>query len=96
MKIIWGNSASLENLKAVFWTRIAPRSLACGRGQADRYALFEKSEEQKRTLLIFSRGVLANDGRCGALFFGAYSEVLESKYDHSKRNLIEAPEFLFF
>jgi hypothetical protein len=59
---------------------------------ADRYALFE-NQKNKRTLLIF-RVRLASDADA-ALFFGAYSEVLESKYD-TRTNLMRRPNFFSF
>ena len=59
---------------------------------ADRYALFE-NQKNKRTLLIF-RVRLGNDADA-ARFFGAYSEVLESKYD-TRTNLMRRPNFFSF
>jgi hypothetical protein len=59
---------------------------------ADRYALFE-NQKNKRTLLIF-RVRLGTDADA-ARFFGAYSEVLESKYD-TRTNLMRRPNFFSF
>jgi hypothetical protein len=59
---------------------------------ADRYALFE-NQKTKKTLLIF-RVRLDNDADA-ARFFGAYSEVLESKYDQ-RTNLLRRPNFFSF
>jgi hypothetical protein len=59
---------------------------------ADRYAVFE-NQKNKRTMLIF-RVHLANDADA-ARFFGAYGEVLESKYD-TRTNLMRRPNFFSF
>jgi hypothetical protein len=59
---------------------------------ADRYALFE-NQKNKNTLLIF-RVRLDNDADA-ARFFGAYSEVLESKYSQ-RTNLMRRPNFFSF
>jgi hypothetical protein len=59
---------------------------------ADRYALFE-NEKNKRTLLLFELR-LASDADA-ARFFGAYSEVLELKYD-MRTNLLRRPNFFSF
>jgi len=59
---------------------------------ADRYALFE-NQKSKNTLLIF-RVRLDNDANA-ARFFGAYSEVLESKYSQ-RTNLMRRPNFFSF
>jgi hypothetical protein len=59
---------------------------------ADRYALFE-NQKNKRTLLIFLIR-LASDADA-ARFFGAYSELLELKYD-TRTNLMRRPNFFSF
>jgi len=59
---------------------------------ADRYAIFE-NQKNKRTLLFF-RVRLASDADA-ARFFGAYSEVLELKYDQ-RTNLMRRPNFFSF
>jgi hypothetical protein len=59
---------------------------------ADRYAVFE-NQKSKRTLLLF-RVRLGSDSDA-ARFFGAYSEVLESKYD-MRTNLMRRPNYFSF
>jgi hypothetical protein len=59
---------------------------------ADRYALFE-NQKNKQTLLLF-RVRLASDADAARLF-GAYSEVLESKYGQ-RTNLMRRPNFFSF
>ena len=59
---------------------------------ADRYALLE-NQKDKRTLLVFQIR-LANDA-AAARFFGAYSELLELKYDQ-RTNLMRRPNFFSF
>ncbi len=59
---------------------------------ADRYSLFE-NQKNKRTLLLF-RVRLGSDASA-ARFFGAYSEVLELKYD-KRDNLMRRPNFFSF
>jgi hypothetical protein len=58
----------------------------------DRYSLFE-NQKNKRTLLVF-RIRLASDADA-ARFFGAYSEILEMKYD-KRTNLMRRPNFFSF
>ncbi len=58
----------------------------------DRYAIFE-NQKNKRTLLEF-RVRLANDADA-ARFFGAYSEILETKYSQ-RTNLMRRPNFFSF
>jgi hypothetical protein len=58
----------------------------------DRYAIFE-NQKNKRTLLDF-RIHLASDADA-ARFFGAYSEILEMKYDR-RTNLLRRPNFFSF
>ena len=58
----------------------------------DRYAIFE-NQKNKRTLLEF-RVRLASDADA-ARFFGAYSEILEMKYDQ-RTNLMRRPNFFSF
>jgi hypothetical protein len=58
----------------------------------DRYAIFE-NQKNKRTLLDF-RIHLASDA-AAARFFGAYSEILEMKYDR-RSNLLRRPNFFSF
>ncbi len=85
-----GEFGVLEILKQ-FLDKDRSTSLAAA-WSADRYALFE-NQKNKRTLLIF-RVRLANDADA-ARFFGAYSEVLESKYD-TRTNLMRRPNFFSF
>jgi hypothetical protein len=59
---------------------------------SDRYAIFE-NQKDKHTLLLF-RVRLASDADA-ARFFGAYSEVLELKYD-KRTNLMRRPNFFSF
>lgn len=59
---------------------------------ADRYALFE-NQKDKRTMLVFQIR-LASDA-AAARFFGAYSELLELKYDQ-RTNLMRRPNFFSF
>lgn len=59
---------------------------------ADRYALFE-NQKNKQTLLVFDLR-LDNDADA-ARFFGAYSEVLELKYD-KRSKLMRRPNFFSF
>src|SRR5579864_9149295 len=59
---------------------------------ADRYAIFE-NQKNKRTLLIFR--VRLGSEADAARFFGAYSELLESKYD-MRTNLMRRPNFFSF
>lgn len=59
---------------------------------ADRYAIFE-NQKNKQTLLLFDVR-LASDADA-ARFFGAYSEVLELKYD-KRTNLLRRPNFFSF
>jgi hypothetical protein len=59
---------------------------------ADRYAIFE-NQKNKRTMLVF-RLRLGSDA-AAARFFGAYSEVLELKYD-KRDNLMRRPNFFSF
>jgi hypothetical protein len=59
---------------------------------ADRYALFE-NQKDKRTMLLFQVR-LANDA-AAARFFGAYSELVELKYDQ-RTNLMRRPNFFSF
>lgn len=58
----------------------------------DRYSLFE-NQKTKQTMLIF-RVRLKSDS-AAALFFGAYSEVLEAKYN-MRTNLMRRPNFFSF
>ncbi len=58
----------------------------------DRYAIFE-NQKNKRTLLEF-RVRLSSDADA-ARFFGAYSEILELKYD-KRTNLMRRPNFFSF
>src|SRR6201998_1223246 len=58
----------------------------------DRYAIFE-NQKNKRTLLLFR--IRLTDETAAARFFGAYSEVLELKYDHPT-NLLRRPNFFSF
>jgi hypothetical protein len=58
----------------------------------DRYTIFE-NQKNKRTLLLF-RVRLASDAEA-ARFFGAYSELLEMKYDQ-RTNLMRRPNFFSF
>lgn len=58
----------------------------------DRYAIFE-NQKNKRTLLVFRLHLASDDD--AARFFGAYSELLELKYD-SRTNLMRRPNFFSF
>jgi hypothetical protein len=58
----------------------------------DRYQIFE-NQKNKRTMLLF-RVRLASDADA-ARFFGAYSEILEMKYD-KRTNLMRRPNFFSF
>jgi hypothetical protein len=58
----------------------------------DRYAIFE-NQKNKRTLLEF-RIRLSSDADA-ARFFGAYSEILDLKYDR-RTNLMRRPNFFSF
>jgi hypothetical protein len=58
----------------------------------DRYAIFE-NQKNKRTTLVF-RIRLSSDA-AAARFFGAYSELLEMKYD-ARTNLMRRPNFFSF
>jgi hypothetical protein len=58
----------------------------------DRYALFE-NQKNKRTMLLFQVR-LASDA-AAARFFGAYSELLELKYDQ-RTNLMRRPNYFSF
>jgi hypothetical protein len=60
--------------------------------EGDRYAIFE-NQKNKRTMLVF-RVRLASDA-AAARFFGAYSEILEMKYDQPT-NLMRRPNFFSF
>ncbi|MGH9680329.1 MAG: hypothetical protein ACRD4Y_10295, partial [Candidatus Acidiferrales bacterium] len=59
---------------------------------ADRYALLE-NQKDKRTMLVFEVR-LASDADA-ARFFGAYSELLELKYD-TRSNLMRRPNYFSF
>jgi hypothetical protein len=85
-----GEFGLLEILKQ-FLAKDRSTSLAAA-WSADRYAIFE-NQKNKRTLLIF-RVRLGSDVDA-ARFFGAYSEVLESKYD-TRTNLMRRPNFFSF
>jgi len=58
----------------------------------DRYAIFE-NQKNKRTLLVFRVRLTSDDD--AARFFGAYSELLESKYA-SRTNLMRRPNYFSF
>jgi hypothetical protein len=85
-----GEFGLLEILKQ-FLTKDRSTSLASA-WSADRYAIFE-NQKNKRTLLVF-RVRLGSDADA-ARFFGAYSELLESKYD-MRTNLMRRPNFFSF
>ncbi len=85
-----GEFGLLEILKQ-FLSKDRATRLA-GAWSADRYAIFE-NQKNKRTLLIF-RLRLGSDADA-ARFLGAYSEVLESKYD-TRTNLMRRPNFFSF
>jgi hypothetical protein len=85
-----GEFGLLEILKQ-FLNKDRAGSLS-GAWSADRYALFE-NQKNERTLLIF-RVRLASDADA-ARFFGAYSELLELKYD-TRTNLMRRPNFFSF
>lgn len=89
-----------ENLMGEFGVQeILKQFLAKERSKAlaaawagDRYAIFE-NQKSKRTLLVFRVRLASDDD--AARFFGAYSELLESKYD-SRTNLMRRPNFFSF
>ena len=85
-----GEFGLLEILKQ-YLSKDRSTSLAAA-WSADRYALFE-NKTNKRTLLIFR--VRLGGEADAARFFGAYSEVLESKYD-TRSNLMRRPNFFSF
>jgi hypothetical protein len=85
-----GEFGLLEILKQ-FLSKDRSATLAAA-WSADRYAIFE-NQKNKRTLLIF-RVRLGSDADA-ARFFGAYSEVLEAKYD-TRTNLMRRPNFFSF
>ncbi len=58
----------------------------------DRYAIFE-NQKNKRTMLEFRIRLASDDD--AARFFGAYSEILEMKYDQ-RSNLLRRPNFFSF
>ena len=58
----------------------------------DRYAIFE-NQKSKRTLLVFR--LRFGSEAAAARFFGAYSELLELKYD-PRTNLVRRPNFFSF
>jgi hypothetical protein len=69
------------------------RSAALAAGwSGDRYAIFE-NQKNKRTLLEFR--VHFGGDAAAARFFGAYSEILELKYD-KRTNLMRRPNFFSF
>lgn len=85
-----GEFGVLEILKQ-FLPKDRSGALAAAWG-GDRYAIFE-NQKNKRTLLEF-RIHLASDADA-ARFFGAYSEILELKYDR-RTNLLRRPNFFSF
>lgn len=85
-----GEFGLLEILKQ-FLPKDRASSLAAD-WSADRYAIFE-NERTKQTMLLFDVH-LASDADA-ARFFGAYSEVLELKYD-KRTNLLRRPNFFSF
>lgn len=85
-----GEFGLLEILKQ-FLAKNRATSLAAN-WTGDRYVIFE-NQKDKRTLLLF-RLRLAND-EAAARFFGAYSELLESKYGE-RTNLMRRPNFFSF
>ena len=87
---LMGEFGLLEILKQ-FLSKDRSENLAAT-WSADRYALFE-NQKNKRTLLLF-RLRLGSDADA-ARFFGAYSEVLESKYD-TRTNLMRRPNYFSF
>jgi len=58
----------------------------------DRYAIFE-NQKNKRTLLLLRIHLTSDAG--AARFFGAYSELLELKYDQ-RTNLMRRPNYFSF
>ena len=85
-----GEFGLLEILKQ-YLAKDRAATLAAG-WSADRYAVFE-NQKNKRTMLLF-RVRLGSDS-AAARFFGAYSEVLELKYD-MRDNLMRRPNFFSF
>ena len=59
---------------------------------ADRYSLFE-NQKDKRTMLLFR--IRLSSEAAAARFFGAYSELLELKYQQ-RTNLMRRPNFFSF
>jgi hypothetical protein len=85
-----GEFGLLEILKQ-FLTKDRSSDLAAT-WAADRYSLYE-NQKNKRTMLLF-RVRLMNPADA-ALFFGAYSEVLDFKYD-KRTNLMRRPNYFSF
>lgn len=81
----------VQEILKQFLPRNRSANLAAG-WAGDRYAIFE-NQKSKRTLLLF-RVRLASDA-VAARFFGAYSEVLELKYEQ-RTNLMRRPNFFSF
>ncbi len=85
-----GEFGLLEILKQ-FLDKPRATSLAAG-WAGDRYAIFE-NQKNKRTLLLFR--VRFSGDAAAARFFGAYSELLELKYQQ-RNNLMRRPNFFSF
>jgi hypothetical protein len=81
----------VQEILKQFLPKIRSASLAAA-WAGDRYSIFE-NQKNKRTLLLF-RIRLSSDA-AAARFFGAYSEVLELKYD-PRTNLLRRPNFFSF
>ncbi|HWX38249.1 MAG TPA: hypothetical protein VNY09_03345 [Candidatus Sulfotelmatobacter sp.] len=81
----------VQEILKQFMAKDRATALAAG-WSGDRYAIFE-NQKNKRTMLEF-RLRFSNDA-AAARFFGAYSEILETKYDQ-RTNLMRRPNFFSF
>jgi len=81
----------LQEILKQFVAKNRATSLAAS-WSADRYALFE-NQKNKRTMLLFQVRLSSDAG--AARFFGAYSELLELKYDQ-RTNLLRRPNYFSF
>jgi hypothetical protein len=81
----------LQEIFGQFLSKDRAASLAAA-WSSDRYTIFE-NQKNKRTLLLF-RVRLASEADADR-FFGAYSEVLELKYD-KRADLMRRPNFFSF
>ena len=81
----------VQEILKQFVARDRATSLAAS-WSADRYALFE-NQKNKRTMLLFQ--IRLSSDAAAARFFGAYSELLELKYDQ-RTNLLRRPNYFSF